>query len=197
LVFAVRPYGAPPKVRDGAPPQQQKIAARPTPKPPRATEEKIARQAASHVGKHKDPNPSAAEIRKILIETADRLGIPREILMAVAFKESTWRHYEKDGRVLRGRWSPSDVGIMQISEIAHPAAFPRAATDMRYNIEYGARYLKYQFERYGNWNDAAAAYNFVSARRNRKGRLLNQGYVDKVDKLTRFFQAAPESLPAF
>jgi len=192
--------------RDGLPPQEAAVKAQPAAKPRQAPaptrtptapgpEARIASQAAKQVGKPKDPNPSRAEIRAILRETADRLGIPREILMAIAFKESTWRHYAKDGTVLRGRWSPSDVGIMQINEKAHPNAFPQAAKDMRYNIEYGARYLKYQYERYGNWDEAIAAYNYGSARRNKKGRLLNQSYVDRVDRYMVHFKADPDSLP--
>ncbi len=198
MISAVRLAGAPPRlvIRDGAPerPSVPQAAPKP-PAKPKTPEAKIAKQAAKQVGKPKDPNPPKAEIRKILCETAERLGIPTEILMAIAFKESSWRHYAKDGSVLRGHWSPSDVGIMQISQKAHPAAFPRAGTDMRYNIEYGARYLEYQYERYGNWPDAIAAYNYGSARRNKKGKLVNQYYVDKVDTYVQFFKSASDGLP--
>lgn len=132
----------------------------------------------------------------MLSEAADRHGIPREILMAIAYKESNWRHYDRDGSVLRGRWSPTDQGIMQISERAHPDAFPRARTDIRYNIEYGARYLKYQYDRYGNWEEAVAAYNRGSVHRRRNKRIVNQYYVDKVMAFRAHFEKSPDVMPA-
>lgn len=168
-----------------------------TPKTRKTPEANIAKQAAVEVAKKPvNRNPSPAEIRRMLSEVADRHGIPPEILMAIAYKESNWRHYGRDGGVLRGRWSPTDQGIMQINEKAHPNAFPRARTDMRYNIEYGARYLKYQFERYKNWNDAVAAYNTGSVVRKKKsGKLVNQYYLDKVMALRQHFETTPNSLP--
>lgn len=161
-------------------------------------EAKIAKQAAAAVAKKPaNRNPSPPEIRKMLREAADRHGIPPEILMAIAYKESNWRHYGRDGGVLRGRWSPTDQGIMQLNEKAHPKAFPRARTDMQYNIEFGARYLKWQFERYNNWNDAIAAYNTGSVQRKKKsGKLVNQYYLDKVTVFRRHFEVEPDSLPA-
>ncbi|MBM3274135.1 MAG: lytic transglycosylase domain-containing protein [Candidatus Sericytochromatia bacterium] len=131
----------------------------------------------------------------MLSEAAERNQIPPEILMAIAFKESNWRHYNRDGSVLRGQWTPSDVGIMQINEKAHPAAFPRARTDMRYNIEYGARYLKWQFERYGNWEEAVAAYNSGSVVRRKNGKLINHNYYDTVNRFAKDFMREPYEMP--
>ncbi len=161
-------------------------------------EAKIAKQAAAAVSKKPaNLNPSRANLRKMLTDAADRHGIPREILMAIAYKESNWTHYGRNGAVLRGRWSPSDQGIMQINENAHPNAFPRAANDIRFNIEYGARYLKYQYDRYKNWDDAIAAYNHGSARRKPKSaKLVNQYYVDKVTVFRKHFETQPDSMPA-
>lgn len=43
-------------------------------------------------------------------------------LLDVAFCESTLRHYDKDGNVLRGREVKADIGLMQINETFHREA---------------------------------------------------------------------------
>ena len=213
---AARPPRPIPRMRDGAPEPASPLqgpAKSPgqgaatgagqggmQPPPPKTSaappDAKIAQQAKEALARNpKDPNPSPAEIRKLLSEAAERNQIPPEILMAIAFKESNWRHYNRDGSVLRGQWTPSDVGIMQINEKAHPAAFPRARTDMRYNIEYGARYLKWQFERYGNWEEAVAAYNSGSVVRRKNGKLINHNYYDTVNRFAKDFMREPYEMP--
>lgn len=125
-------------------------------------------------------NPDKATMEKILNDFADRFGIPRPVLKAVAFHESSWRQY-KDGEPLGGHNSTStDWGVMQINDRAHPSAFPQAKTDILYNIEYGCEYLSSQYKRYGNWKDAIAAYNYGHAAKNSDGSYKNQKYVNTV-----------------
>lgn len=69
---------------------------------------------------------------------------------------------------------------MQINDYWHPEAFPRAKTDVAFNIEYGAKYLASQYKRYGDWHDAVAAYNAGSVKKDASGRYTNQPYVDFV-----------------
>ncbi|MBN9529939.1 MAG: transglycosylase SLT domain-containing protein [Alphaproteobacteria bacterium] len=54
-----------------------------------------------------------------------------------------------------------DMGCMQINRHHHPAAFgsPESAFDAVANTEYGVRYLRALYDRYGDWTRAAAAYN--------------------------------------
>lgn len=160
----------------------ERVAAPPRVAKPTTEDGKNARKTAKAVKPlPKYKNPSKDEIRKMLTEAAQRNGIPPEIVMAIAFKESEWRQFDNNGDPLRGRWSPSDQGIMQINQDAHPAAFPRARTDIVYNIEYGAGYFKELYVRYGTWPEAVSAYNYGSARRDlATKKFMNQQYVDKV-----------------
>jgi hypothetical protein len=126
-------------------------------------------------------NPSHAVMDTLLSRAADKYGIPREILKAVALRESSWRQYDSSGEAVAGRNSSStDWGVMQINDYYHPDAFPRAKTDVAFNIDYGAKYLASQFRRYGSWPDAVAAYNAGSVRRTASGQYVNQAYVDWV-----------------
>ena len=138
-------------------------------------------------------NPSQAEIRKMLSDVAEKEGIPPVILMGVAKTESNWTQFDQQGKPLRG-CDKQDIGIMQINEVAHPKAFPRAKYDPRYNIEVGAIYLKELYHRYGNWPDAVAAYNMGSVKEDRKGHILNQSYIDSVRKNSLSFDPSAASL---
>lgn len=126
-------------------------------------------------------NPPRATIEAMLDQAADAHGIPRAILKGIAQRESSWRQFESDGSPVAGRNSSStDWGILQINDLAHPDAFPRAKTDLAFNLDYGATYLASQFRRYGNWQDAVAAYNAGSVRRSGSGQYANQAYVSFV-----------------
>jgi hypothetical protein len=125
-------------------------------------------------------NPDRQTIETLLDRAADKYGIPRPILKAVALRESNWRQYDSGGNPVAGRNpTTTDWGIMQINDYWHPAAYPRAKTDIAYNIEYGAKYLEGQFSRYGSWPDAVSAYNAGSVKKT-GGQYSNQAYVDFV-----------------
>lgn len=125
-------------------------------------------------------NPDRATIDELLNRAADKRGIPRPILKAIALRESSWRQYDSNGNPVAGRNpSTTDWGIMQINDYWHPAAFPRAKTDIVFNISYGADYLARQYKRYGRWPDAVAAYNAGSVQMV-GGQYKNQAYVDFV-----------------
>lgn len=125
-------------------------------------------------------NPDKSTINELLNRAADKYNIPRNILKAVALRESNWTMYDSSGSAVAGKNSSStDWGIMQINDKAHPKAFPRAKEDIVYNIEYGAKYLSKQYRRYNNWYDAVAAYNAGTAIR-KDGKYINQKYVDFV-----------------
>jgi hypothetical protein len=125
-------------------------------------------------------NPDRATIERLLERAADKHGIPRPILKAIALRESSWRQYDSAGNPVAGRNpTTTDWGIMQINDYWHPSAFPQAKTDIVFNILYGAKYLKGQYNRYGSWTDAVSAYNAGSVRKT-DGRYSNQPYVDFV-----------------
>jgi soluble lytic murein transglycosylase-like protein len=125
-------------------------------------------------------NPDRATIETLLDRASDKYGIPRPILKAIALRESNWRQYDSSGNPVAGRNpTTTDWGIMQINDYWHPDAYPRAKTDIVYNILYGAKYLKGQHSRYGSWPDAVSAYNAGSVKKT-NGVYSNQSYVDFV-----------------
>lgn len=126
-------------------------------------------------------NPSRAVLDTLLGRAADKYGIPRPILKAIALRESNWRQYDSSGNPVAGRNpTTTDWGLMQINDYWHPQAFPQAKTDVAFNVEYGAKYLASQYKRYGDWKDAVAAYNAGSVKKDASGRYSNQPYVDFV-----------------
>jgi len=111
-------------------------------------------------------NPSKAEIKELIVSTAKKHKVPADIALAVAWKETGWNHYSDDGTVVAGRncnkngkLISTDWGIMQVNDHAHPQAFPRAKTDIRYNIDFSVRLLKSLYKEQGSWQKAIRAYN--------------------------------------
>lgn len=98
-------------------------------------------------------NPSKAQAGQMLDAAADKYGIPPEILKAVAWQESGWNpRAVGDGG--------NSFGMMQIYRVAHPDYnVPRGKADPAYNIDYGARFLKGLYNRYGSWGEAVKHYN--------------------------------------
>lgn len=140
-------------------------------------------------------NPPRAELEAMLDAAADRHGIPRAILKGIAERESNWRQFNEDGSpVAHGNPGSTDWGLMQINDAAHPQAFPRAKTDLAYNLEYGATYLAQQYRRYGNWSDAVAAYNAGSVRHAASGGYANQAYVSFVLDAARHYGQTGEGM---
>ena len=125
-------------------------------------------------------NPDKSTIDELLNRAADKYNVSRSVLKAIALRESDWTMYTANGTPVKGSNSTStDWGMMQINDKAHAGAFPKAKTDIVYNIEYGAKYLSKQYRRYGNWQDAVAAYNAGSAIV-KNGKYINQSYVNYV-----------------
>lgn len=79
-------------------------------------------------------------------------GIPAEILEGIAQSESGW-----DSSIISGRRKSSKgaTGLMQLM----PQFFPGAGKDPNADIETGAAYLKQLYKQFGDWEQAAAAYN--------------------------------------
>jgi len=65
-----------------------------------------------------------------------------------------------EGMMAQGKQN-MDVGCMQVNMYYHGNAFRSVADafDPSQNIAYAANYLKEQYQKYGHWRDAAAAYH--------------------------------------
>ncbi|MDB5238808.1 MAG: hypothetical protein JWO00_143 [Candidatus Parcubacteria bacterium] len=87
-----------------------------------------------------DSKAIEAYIRKELASTP--------ILIEVARCESTYRQYGKDGRVIRGKENPLDVGVFQINEYYHAQTAKKLGYDI-YTIEGNIAYGKYLYSKNG------------------------------------------------
>lgn len=93
--------------------------------------------------------------QEIIADTAFRYGVPVEIALAVAKRES---NFNQAARGTSGEW-----GIYQLM----PGTAQELGVDPRdtyQNIDGGIRYLRQQYDRFGNWPDALAAYNAGASR---------------------------------
>ncbi len=77
------------------------------------------------------------------------------ILIRIAFCESTFRHYEKDGSVLRGVKNKRDVGVMQINEFYHASKADELKLDLE-NITDNMAYAQYLYDKKGTQPWAAS-----------------------------------------
>jgi soluble lytic murein transglycosylase-like protein len=105
------------------------------------------------------------------------------VLLAICFVESSHRasviNISDNGS--------ASYGYCQIKlGTAKDMGFKGNITDLWFkkqiNMEYAKRYLQYQFNRYGNWEEAIAAFNSGSVKRNKLGEIVNKKYVNKVNK---------------
>jgi hypothetical protein len=143
-----------------------------------------ARQQLTQLGQKYGVNYTAGQsletyqkrvIQQIVRVKAREHGIPEAIALAISKNESgqqMWKNVSAgtlvEGRNIReGQLLSTDWGAMQINDKAHPGAFPRAKTDLEYNIDYGLAYLARQRDRvqgslnlgFGDWDRTIASYN--------------------------------------
>ncbi len=70
------------------------------------------------------------------------------ILVEVARCESSFRHYDKNGKVVKGRIDNADIGVMQINERYHAQTAEKLGLDI-HTITGNVAYAKYLFEKEG------------------------------------------------
>lgn len=70
------------------------------------------------------------------------------LLIEIARCESTFRQYDKDGTVIRGKVNKNDVGIMQINEKYHGETAANHGYDI-YTVKGNLDFAKYLYEKYG------------------------------------------------
>lgn len=95
----------------------------------------------------------------VLNATEASLGIPTDLLARLAYQES---HFRDD--IIRGtQKSPAGaLGIMQFMPTTSPTVnrpIPFSDADVTAQIQAGGAYLVQQFESFGTWELALAAYN--------------------------------------
>lgn len=95
-----------------------------------------------------------AKFAPIIAGAESQNGIPAGVLHRLIYQESRFRSDIIDGRTVS---SAGAIGIAQIVPKWHPGVNPR---DPIQSIQYAARYLASQRDRFGNWRLALAAYNW-------------------------------------
>lgn len=82
------------------------------------------------------------------------------ILVEVARCESTFRQFDEDGQVIRGKVNRADVGVMQINEKYHSEDADKLGHDI-YSIEGNVAFAKHLFERFGTspWSASSKCWS--------------------------------------
>lgn len=118
-------------------------------------------------------NPSYVEIARKLEIIAKSKNIPSVILKAVAFTETGWRQFDKNGNVVTNPYGPRPgLGIMQVTSYnaSDTALVNKLKYDIDFNIAYGADLLNAKWSvvpqigdgdrnKLENWYFALWAYN--------------------------------------
>lgn len=82
------------------------------------------------------------------------------ILADIARCESRFRHFDRDGNVIRGEVNRGDVGVMQVNEFYHGEKAKELGLDL-HTIEGNVEYAKYLYEKEGTrpWNSSSKCWN--------------------------------------
>lgn len=108
---------------------------------------------------------------------ATKYGIPPQVIQAVMAQES--------GGNASARSPVGAIGLMQLMP-GTAAGLRVDPNDPAQNIEGGAKYLRQQFDKFGSWPKALAAYNAGPGAVERYGGIPpyreTQGYVDRITK---------------
>ena len=114
-------------------------------------------------------------LRFAAAEIAVREGVPPELFLALVHAESSFNPRAK-----------SPVGAIGLTQLMPLTAKELGVNphDPMQNLQGGARYLRLQYERFGSWTLALAAYNAGPTRVARLGRVPNiretKNYVSKI-----------------
>lgn len=71
------------------------------------------------------------------------------ILIEIARCESEFRQFDKNGKLVRGRVNPDDVGVMQINEFYHSDTAKKMGINLK-TVEGNVAYGKYLYSKYGS-----------------------------------------------
>jgi hypothetical protein len=86
--------------------------------------------------------------KKIIEEKVRTYFKDTPILAEIAFCESSFKHYDQEGEVVRGKVDSRDVGLMQINERYHLEKATELGFDI-YSIAGNLAYAEWLYERQG------------------------------------------------
>jgi hypothetical protein len=138
----------------------------------------------------KEFSKSQFNVAKDIIWAADKVLIPRELLLAVCWGEGSFRNDKKlthaDGKSFSYHTCQVKLETAQFMDRWYKNKFkanPKRLVDTKVNAFYAAQHLKYQLRRYNwNWQKAVDAYNKGTARSSKSK------YVKKVEASNRMLR---------
>ncbi len=96
-----------------------------------------------------EPEPQAApSVRDLIAAKAEEAGVDKSLALRIAFCESTYRQFGKDGQPLRGIHNDNDVGLFQINEKYHLEKSIELGYDI-YSTEGNIGYAMWMLKRQG------------------------------------------------
>jgi len=128
---------------------------------------KIEASVLSAISSEKEIVITAVEAEKMKTESEmtvkERVSVYFEddpVLVRIAGCESSYRHLDKNGYIVRGKVNRRDIGVMQINEYYHLSASKKLGYDI-YTLEGNMAYAKYLYEKKGSqpWNSSRACWN--------------------------------------
>ena len=92
------------------------------------------------------------------VSTEDKVReyfIDTPVLAEIAYCESKFKHYNKNGEVIRGELTPEDVGVMQINEYFHEKTYGILEINV-HTLEGNMEYAQWLYDREGTtpWNSS-------------------------------------------
>lgn len=90
--------------------------------------------------------------KDLIIRKANQYGVPPEIMLAIAEKESNFNPDAKNISDIE-----KSYGLFQINTLAHPDY--KGGNDPEANTDYAARFLSNLYKKYGSWDKAIERYN--------------------------------------
>lgn len=98
---------------------------------------------------------TAQTLRDLIASKAEEAGVDKGLALRIAFCESTYRQFDKDGKPLRGIHNKDDVGLFQINEKYHLEKSQKLGFDIystEGNIDYAVWMLKHQGSKPWIWS---------------------------------------------
>lgn len=103
---------------------------------------------------HTEP-VAAPSLKQLIKDKAQEIGVDSRVAARIAFCESTYRQFDSQGRVLRGKANPKDVGVFQINEKFHKDQSESLGFDIyttEGNIDYALWLIKNEGSRHWKWS---------------------------------------------
>lgn len=140
------------------------------------------------------PQEPSPQIDKYMRDASKKYGVEYELIKAIAKRESDFR---PDAVREEPSINDASIGVMQVLvrtaqwQMNDNSITRERLMDPRFNIDVGAKYIRYNLDRFGgDFDKAIAAYNAGTPRYKSDGKTFtNQAYVDFVKKWYEIYKS--------